>query len=213
MSITQREGIAMNFEKVWDKVNEARFFSNKLHEVHEPMSQTNSEAFRYYFSALLNASYSVEKFAETEFIIGLEKQGRQGEKSWKQYRQKWCESLPSEEQMLWRSLTEYGGIRGREVHVQQTKTTAKDKAIPFRPDSSRATQAYRAFLVMQQAWVFPGVAALENELNLPAGASAWSYIKEHWVEIEGKSRPIAEISDEIVKLCERFVRDLEEVTA
>jgi len=125
-----------------------------------------------------------------------------------EYRNKWCDSLLPEEQNLWRSLPL---IRGREVHEERAKTTAKEKAIALRLDYSKASQAYRAFYVMQQACVFAGVSALENELSLPPGTTSCSYIKEHWFEIEGKSRPIAEISDQIVKLCECFVQYLETV--
>jgi|GraSoiStandDraft_16_1057320.scaffolds.fasta_scaffold5510983_1 hypothetical protein len=65
----------MNLAGTWHKVNEARFFFDKLHEIHEPMSQTNPDEFAYYFSAFLNAAYSVEEFARREVIVQLKKQG------------------------------------------------------------------------------------------------------------------------------------------
>ena len=54
---------------------------------------------------------------------------------------------------------------------------------------------------------FPG--ELTKDLGGPSGRNVWSYISEHYVEIEGKSRSIPEVSKEIVDLCDRFVKHLQ----
>jgi hypothetical protein len=210
--------VAMNLEKVLDKVNEVKFFSDKLHEVHNPFGLGNPNAFRYYFSAFLNAVYSVEQFAKTEVMGNLKKQGKkkfERKQGWQEHKTGWYANLLPAEEELWRSLTEDGGIRGREVHQERTRTTATDKAVPLRHfyNDSWGSQAYRAFHVMQQSWNFPGVdlSQLNKDLELPPGTNVWSYTQEHYAEIEGKSRPIPEVSKEIVDLCDRFVKHLESV--
>jgi hypothetical protein len=210
--------VVMNVEKVLDKVNEVKFFSDRLHEVHNPFRVGNPNAFRYYFSAFLNAVYSVEQFAKWEVMAEVQAQGKnesEQKRGWQKYKKGWCDTLSPEEQELWSSLSKYGGIRGTEVHREWSRTTAKQKAVPLRDfPESHATQAYKAFYVMQQAWGFPGlgfpgVDSLTKELDLPPGTRAWSYINEHYVEIEGKSRSIPEVSKEIVNLCDRLVRHLQ----
>jgi hypothetical protein len=206
----------MNLEKVLDKVNEVKFFSEKLHEFHSPLVPGNPDTFRYYFSAFLNAAYSVEQFAEADVMVELRGQGKKKSKHqvWQEYKKGWYDTLTTEQRGLWSSLSR---IRGTETHQKRTKTTAKQKAVPltdFPP--SQATQAYKAFYVMQQSWGFPGlgfpgVDSLTKELDLPPGTTAWSYINQHYVEIEGKSHSIPEVSKEIVNLCDRFVRHLQAV--
>lgn len=206
----------MNLEKVLDKVNEVKFFSEKLHEFHSPLVPGNPDTFRYYFSAFLNAAYSVEQFAEAEVMVELRGQGKKKSKHqvWQEYKKGWYDTLTTEQRGLWSSLSR---IRGTETHQKRTKTTAKQKAVPltdFPP--SQATQAYKAFYVMQQAWGFPDVdlTSLTKELGLPPGtraSSVSSYVSEHYVEIEGKSRSIPEVSKEIVNLCGRFVKHLQTV--
>ena len=217
--------VAMNLTKVQDKVNEVKFFSEKLHEVHSLPVPGNTDAFRYYFSAFLNAAYSVEQFAKWEVMADVQAQGKnesEQKRGWEKYKERWCDTLGPEERELWSSLSRYGGIRGTEVHRERSRTTAKQKAVPLRDfPASHATQAYKAFYVMQEAWGFPGLGfpglgfpgidSLTKELDLPPGTRAWSYINEHYVEIEGKSRSIPEVSKEIVDLCDRLVRHLQAV--
>ena len=180
----------MNLEKVLDKVNEVKFFSEKLHKVYDPTGNPN--AFKYYFSAFLNAVYSVQQFAKMEVMMDLHTHGKkesEQKQSWQKYEKGWCDTLTAEEQELWSSLLRYGGIRGTEVHRERSRTTIKQKAVPLRDfPAPHATQAYKAFYVMQQAWGFPGLfpgadlTSLTKELGLPPGTRAWSYVNEHYVE-------------------------------
>ena len=207
----------MNLDKVLDKVNEVKFFSEKLHDVHTPSVPGNPDAFRYYFSAFVNAVYSVQQFAKTEAMGELQRQGKTTSKRiWQKHEKDWFDTLTPNEQELWSALLRYGGIRGIEVHRERSRTTVKQKAVPLRDfPASQATQAYKAFYVMQQAWGFPGLfpgadlTSLTKELGLPPGTRAWSYVNEHYVEIEGKSRSIPEVSKEIINLCDRFVKYLQ----
>src|SRR5215813_3464295 len=209
----------MNLEKVLDKVDEVKFFSDRLHEVHNPSGIRNPNAFRYYFSAFLNAAYSVEQFAKWEVMADLQAHGKnesdQG-RGWQKYKEGWCHTLSPEEQELWSSLLRYGGIRGTEVHRERSRTTAKQKAVPLEKfPASKATQAYKAFYVMQiNSSGFPGLGfpgEITKDLGGPPGTNVWSYINEHYVEIEGKSRSIPEVSKEIVGLCDRFVKHLQTI--
>jgi hypothetical protein len=206
----------MNLDRVLDKVNEVDFFSEKLHKTRNSTT-SGPNAFRYYFSAFLNAVYSVQQFAKTEVMLELQTRGKKESEQkqiWQKYDKGWCNTLTPEEQELWSSLLRHGGIRGIEVHRERSKTTTKQKAVPLREiPESHATQAYKAFYVMQGAWGFPYVdlTSLTKDLDLPPGTRASSYINEHYVEIEGKSRSISEVSKEILNLCDRFVKYLQTV--
>jgi hypothetical protein len=82
----------MNVEKVLNKVNEVRFFSDRLHEVHNPSGVGNLNAFRYYFSAFLNAAYSVEQFGKWEVTADLQAQGKNAseqQRGWQKYKKGW----------------------------------------------------------------------------------------------------------------------------
>lgn len=205
--------VAMNFEKVLDKVGESKFFYEELHEVHNQMVPGNPNVvFSYYFNAFLNAVYSVQEFAEAE--VRLRIQGKKHKKQvWEKCKKSWCDTLTREEQELWFSLLR---IRGTEVHQGRTKTTTTVKAVPPRHvySNSQTGQAYRAFYVMQIASSgFPGVdlTQLTKDLGVPPGTNVVSYVAEHYTEIGGKSRSIPEVSKEIVSLCDRFVKHLQTV--
>ena len=66
----------MNLDKVLDKVNEVKFYSEKLHDVHNSAVPGNPDEFRYYFSAFLNAVYSVQQFAKTKAMEELQRQSK-----------------------------------------------------------------------------------------------------------------------------------------
>jgi len=96
----------MNVEKVLNRVNEVRLFSDRLHEVHNPSGVGNSNAFRYYFSAFLNAAYSVEQFGKWEVTADLQAHGKIHPSSSVDGRniKRAGNTLSPEEQELWCSL-------------------------------------------------------------------------------------------------------------
>jgi hypothetical protein len=139
----------MNPEATRDKLEEAKFFLRYLDEAQNlPQSQTQTP-FRYYLSAFLGATYSVEQYLQTDVVRAMRQQVRtqvkkpseqQAVKQYKKLFAEWFTALPQEKQALWDFLM---NNRGSEIHVERTKTVTKEKAM-FTPSHPWFPLPFRA---------------------------------------------------------------------
>ena len=212
----------MNLEATRDKLEEARFFLRYLDEAqNRPQSQTQTP-FRYHFSAFLGATYSVEQYLQTEVVRAMRQQARtQGNKLSKQqaghrYNElfaEWFTALSQEKQALWDSLM---NNRGREIHIERTKTVTKEKAmstplIPGFPYRSERSRAFGAHYVMQQqvaAW-YPEMADRIKELGPLSGTGIWTYIQEHHLDIGGAFQSTVKACGDYVALFNGLISHFE----
>jgi len=209
----------VRLEKSRDKLGEARFFLARLSEVPDPRKLPNRFAPNYYFSAFLNAGYSTIKFVEAEVKIRLRQENPPKSKSNRQYeewKKTWRDALADdEEKRCWDSLTQEGGLRAREVHVERTKTATKEKMIPlesFPNDNvdSRQKQEYEAYYSMRQqvAPFYPGIQATKDETSRSRFAVRTDItlsVLEHYTEMGGSFQRIVEICEKQAALLESFI--------
>jgi len=176
----------MNLDGARDKLEELRFFLGKLCEKPNPRIRENPNAVRYYFSAFLNAGYSVDKSEQVE---------------------------------LWHSLTKFGGIRGRDVHVERAPTLVKEKAVAdnrFQNFSNAvsggwAAPAYYLSILQNNPFATVDPAAAEK-LGLPPGTTTWTYVREYFLNSGDADKSVKEFSQQTVDLAENFVTFFEKKT-
>jgi len=202
----------MNLDGARDKLEELRFFLEKLCEKPTPRIPENPNAVRYYFSAFLNAGYSVDQYVREVF-------GKPGPKKWEAMKEPWYKTLKSEQVELWHSLTEFGGIRGRDVHVERTPTLVKEKAVADKPfqnfsnavSGSWAAPAYYLSILQNNPFATVDPTAAEK-LGLPPGTTTWTYVREYFLNSGEADKSIKEFSQQAVDLAENFVTFFEKKT-
>src|SRR5574341_2483848 len=103
------------------KLGEVRFFFWHLQEENRKVGKQCPEAFGYYLSAFLNATYSVVEILK-----------READKEYRSRCSQWRDNLSQDDRTLWDDI-ERGYIheqRRVEVHGFGAKTSSKEKAIP-----------------------------------------------------------------------------------
>ena len=197
----------MNLQETQDKLQESQFFLGHLQHAQGEQHSTNPSAFLYYLSAFLSASDSVQNYVETEVIRTLRRdaiaKGKKASRHFKESLKGWASRLSSDDQGFWRAMRKQ---RGKEVHVERTKTLVKQKELLMEllPHGySEKARAFAAYYVMQQhvaPFYYEQMTEAERQaLRPPSGGNVIRYVQEHHVEIEG-------FSGAVVTICERYVR-------
>ncbi len=212
-------GDNMKLDGTKDKLEEVKFFLGHLEETQNKAQSPTQTPFRYYLSAFLGAAYSVEQCLQTEVVAALRDQARtqrkalSGQDARRLYGKRfaeWRAALPHPKLSLWDSMMDY---RGGETHrAERTKTATQDKAVPI--DYARLAErgfAFAAYYVMQQqaAFYYPEVAERAAKEGLPFQTGAWTYIKEHHLEIGGVRIKTVKACEECVALLEGLVKYFE----
>jgi hypothetical protein len=105
----------MDTPQAWFKLDEARFFRDRLADKDDKLPMREPLAFNFYLSAFLNACYSIVEKLEGEMTqqLGLKrKRTIQGEKFTK-WLADWSSELGPEEGAVWKRMELY---RHDEVH-------------------------------------------------------------------------------------------------
>jgi hypothetical protein len=205
-----------------DKLNEARFFSKKLHELPDPFRPV-PDTFRYHFSAFLYAARSVWYYVQREVIAEL--RARPADKrlraadQYKKWWNAWPGSLSPDQRSLWSNLMERDGIAGREVHRKRTKTTAKQKMIPgdrfpsFQCMSEQS-RAYQAYYNVPQVYRFTPLPlmsdAVRTQLSLAPGSDSSVTVPDWHIKIEGTEYAVTKFCDDTIELLESLVCHFEQ---
>ena len=174
----------MKTPRAKDKLGEVQFFLGHLQEENRKVVKQCPEAFGYYLSAFLNATYSVVEILK-----------READKEYKSRCSQWRDKLSQDDRILWDDI-EHGYIREQrrvELHGFGAKISSKEKAIPAELVPGVTVSSIPAFYLGEEHL------KRTQELGLPPWTTAWFNIQEP--HFDGK--------DEVLQVCLRSVALLE----
>jgi len=215
----------MDLSNVRDKLAEASFFFHHLRQEQDKTTlQRQGDGFRYYFSAFLNACFSVFEYLEREAKAALkagasakQQSNKQAKGRYTEWFSQWIKHLSPGDLAVWSFMTEN---RGAEVHTSRVETTKEMKAVPADDWSHSTRNPYFTYYYRAPA-LYAAIAAAGNEigdplleekkkLGLPSWCNAWTYLDTHYVEIDGERVRVVEISEKYLVLLDKLIRDFEQ---
>jgi hypothetical protein len=186
------------------KLGEAGFFLSHLRKEREG----DSNAFGYFLSAFLNASYSLVKLLEVEAKRELKKDAQNKKKAkaaFGPWYENWANALSPEEHEVWVLME---AQRRDEVHLLGAETVKETKAIPLEPPRGNPAVFYTTFLGSPPLLVDDAWRAELRRLGLPPWVSAWREAQVHHFEVAGERRDVVETCLRYLALLERLLNDL-----
>ena len=192
----------MNTPRADHKLGEARFFLQHLQKEDQKVIKQCPEAFGYYLSAFLNATYSVVEIHELEAKSGPAKAGETKNDIKERYNlwyKEWCKNLTANDRTLWDYMR---GQRRAEVHMLGVETLPEEKAIP--------AESVPGVTIVGPPASDLGEEHLRRtkELGLSSGTLGWFYIQEPHFGGKGE---VLQVCQRYVAILERFLKEFNEL--
>ena len=215
----------MDLSNVRDKLAEASFFFDHLRQEQDKTTlQRQGDGFRYYFSAFLNACFSVLEYLGREAKAALkagasakQQSNKKAKGRYTEWFSQWIKHLSPGDLAVWSFMTEN---RRAEIHTRRVETTKEMKAVPADDLSHSTSNPNHLLYYYRPHALYAAIAAAGNEvgdpfleekkkLGLPSWCNAWTYLDTHYVEINGERVRVVEICEKYLALLDKLIRDFE----